>query len=206
MGIVAEGKCKGRAIHTVLGFAGTGSEQIGIMFRIVGGDDDGRSVPYRGYFTEAAMERTVESLRACGWQGQDLSVFNGATEAECAELLPDEVLLTIEHQPPMTPDGKTYAQVQWVNRLGSGVVHMKNKMNDHAARSFAERMRGVVAAIPAHSSGAPRQQPRPAAQQNNAASQRTQQGNGPRRLPAPAPTQYSEGDYGPSPDDDFPFS
>ena len=153
-----EGNYKAVAVSTGLGVSGTGTEQIGIMFRT----SEGVAVGYRGYFTEKTTERTIQSLRNCGWNGNDLSVFTETNEAECVKLLPNEVEIVVEHKPPMTPEGRTYAEVKWVNKIGSGVVTMKDKLDANRARAFAERMKGACLAVPAQSGGAPRPPAQPA--------------------------------------------
>lgn len=184
-----EGSYRAVGISTGLGVAGTGSEQIGIMFRITSGPDEGASVGWRGYFTEKTTQRTIESLRNCGWTGNDLSVFADANETECARLLPNEVEIVVEHKPPMTPEGRTYAEVKWVNKVGSGVVSMKDKLDPSRAKSFAERMRGACAAVPAQTGGSPR----PAQAQRNEQRRPAQQSH----RDEPPPGFFDD-------DDDFP--
>lgn len=146
--MIEEGKYRAVATSAALGTSTGGTEQIGIMFQVTQGEYAGSGVGYRGFFTDKTFERTIESLRYAGWTGNDLSVFTECDEAACQRLLPNEVEIVVEHEAPTTPDGKMYARVKWVNKLGSGVVSMKNKMDASAARSFAERMRGACAAVP----------------------------------------------------------
>lgn len=153
--MIEEGKYRAIATSAALGTSQNGSEQIGIMFQVTQGEHAGSGVGYRGYFTDKTYERTIESLRHAGWSGNDLSVFTECDESACNQLLPSEVEIVVEHEAPTTPEGKMYARVKWVNKLGAGVVSMKNKMDAGTAKSFAERMRGACAAVPVAAGAAP---------------------------------------------------
>jgi hypothetical protein len=157
--MIEEGKYRAVGVSTGLGEAKTGTPQIGVMFRVVGGQADGMVVGWRGYFSDKTTQRTIESLRYCGWNGNDLSVFTETNEEECYRLLPSEVEIVVEHEAPTTPDGKAYAKVAWVNKLGTGTVTMKNKLDANRAKAFAESMRGACAAVPASGASSPRKPP-----------------------------------------------
>jgi hypothetical protein len=186
--MLSEGKYKAVAVSTGLGEAGTGTAQIGVMFRITQGESAGSVVGWRGFFTDNTTQRTIESLRHAGWTGYDLSVFTETTEVECERLLPSEVEIVVEHKPPTTPEGRTFAEVRWVNKLGTGVVSMKNKLDMNKAKAFAERMKAACVAVPATSTHAPRTHKKPSVPNNQ-------------RSPAFDETEPPEGMF----DDDFPL-
>lgn len=131
------------AKRTSLGFAeSTHNEQIGIAFEITTpGPDQGRVIVWRSTFTPDTTARAIESLRNCGWTGDDLSVFCAAEDV--SQLLPDEVEIVVE---PKEYNGKTMLSVRWVNRIGSGKI-FKLDMDAKDAKAFAARMKGACKAI-----------------------------------------------------------
>lgn len=137
MPIIMEGTVRARAIDGELGFTKAGKPQVAITFEILEGEDSGRNITWYGYFTEATKERTIESLRYCGWKGDDLSDLSSINgEAE--------VSLVIEHD---EYEGKTRAKVQWVN--SGGGARLAKPMNQDDAKAFAAKMKGIVAAVDA---------------------------------------------------------
>jgi Fe-S cluster assembly iron-binding protein IscA len=95
-----------------------GGEQIAVLFEILEGPDAGNSVTWFGYFTEKTVDRTIEALRYCGMEGDDLSAIRE---------LPNKVQIVVEHE---TYEGKTRAKVAWVNQLGGGAIKLNNPMDD----------------------------------------------------------------------------
>jgi hypothetical protein len=113
-----------------------GGEQIAVLFEILEGPDAGNSVTWFGYFTEKTVDRTIEALRYCGMEGDDLSAIRE---------LPNKVQIVVEHE---TYEGKTRAKVAWVNQLGGGAIKLNNPMDDRELKSFSARMRSAVARVP----------------------------------------------------------
>lgn len=150
--MITSGRHAARAIDVGLATADTGSEQIAVLFEVTEGECQGEQITWYGYFTEKTTKRTIESLRHCGWQGNDLAALT-------AEDMPNEVTLVCEDD---TYNGETRVKVKWVNRLGSGLA-VKARMDSSAAASFAARMKGACMAIkPSAPAAAPK--PRPAQQ------------------------------------------
>jgi hypothetical protein len=133
--MIEAGKVTGKARNWGLGRAKTGSEQIGIEFEILSGPDAGKSITAYLYFTEKTFDRTVESLRHCGWQGDDLASITG--------LDANEVQLVIDHEQDNT--GELRARVKWINALGG--LAMNEVLSPNEAKEFAARMRARVASI-----------------------------------------------------------
>lgn len=131
--LIPVGKYKARAKSWDLGTTDTGKEQIAVLFDLLSPGYEGRSIPWYGYFTDAALQFTVETMRACGWRGIDLDSLDG--------LDANEVNLTIEHD---TYNGVTRARVKWVN---NGGALLKNKLEGQARKEFAHRMRGAIAGL-----------------------------------------------------------
>jgi hypothetical protein len=157
--MLAPGKYRGRPVAAALGLASTGTEQIAVQFDLV--DPPGERITWYGYFTDATTERTIESLRHCGWRdpNNDLSVF------VAGEPLPvgfdQEVELVVQQE---AYNGKTQTKVAFVN--GGGGLALKNALDKGQAQSFAERMKRQIDALdraagrPSGGSAAPRQAPR----------------------------------------------
>jgi hypothetical protein len=147
--MLAEGTYRGRPLRAALGRTGTGKEQLGVQFQLV--DPPGERLTWYGYFTDGTFDRTIESLRSCGWAGSDLAEFQG-------DVLPQgfdqEVELVVKHE---EYNGKVSARIAFIN--SGGGLAMKEALDATQARAFAARMKGRIVALD-RSSGAPRQQQR----------------------------------------------
>jgi hypothetical protein len=88
--------------------ARTGSHHVVVMFEIVRGPYSGRKIPWFGFFTERSWERTLEGLRRCGFQGDDLATLN-------AQRLDAMVSVKVEHAHNQR-SGLIYERVAFVNR------------------------------------------------------------------------------------------
>jgi hypothetical protein len=144
------GKYKALATDVGLGLTEGGNEQIAVLFELTEGEFTGETITWFGYFTEKTTARTIESLRHCGWQGNDLDIITASD-------LPKEVQLVIEEEVDQKGDARM--RVRWVNRLGNSIA-LKHRLEGSQAKSFAARMKGACMAIPADGNGGV---PRPAA-------------------------------------------
>jgi hypothetical protein len=135
--MIAKGTYRARPLDAALGKTSTGKEQIAIMFELC--DDSAQRIAWYGYFTEQTFERTVESLRHLGWQGDDLSVFGAGLPEDATQ----EVEIVIDHE--QNQDGEWRARVRWINS-GKGIA-VKERLDENQARAFGAGMRGRVAAL-----------------------------------------------------------
>lgn len=134
--MIHAGNYKARAIDHQFGLAGTDTEQVAVTFEITEeGEFHGHTIAWFGFFTEATAERTVQALRTCGWDGDDLSDLRGLDR--------NEVVLVIEHD---EYNGKVQARVKWINRAGAGRIELKRKMTDAQKVTLARRLKGLVLA------------------------------------------------------------
>lgn len=117
-----------QAVDGYLSHTKDGKEQIMVKFAIVGGQHDGQTVNWTGFFTDKTFDRTIQSLRYCGWRGDDISDLTGIDG--------QEVEIVVEHN---TYDGKTFARVAWVNQIGG-----KARMPVDQAREFAESIKARI--------------------------------------------------------------
>lgn len=145
------GTHRARATEWQLGISSTGKEQIGVMFELVGGPHDGKHITWFGYFTDNTVDRTLESLRHCGWDSDNLAELDG--------LAANEVELVVEDE---EYEGKVRSKVKWVNRVSR--LQMKEQMSPAQVQAFAARLRGKTVASK-QKYGA---QPAPSAPSNNA--------------------------------------
>ena len=138
------GRYRARGVQAALGKTSKGGEQVAVEFQVYDAEGvPGESITWYGYFTEKTFERTIESLRLCGWTGNDLSDLSGVDA--------NEVSLTIENE---EYNGTTRSKVQWVNAPGAGLT-LKEQLSPEEATSFAQRMKGRIVAMSANGARRP---------------------------------------------------
>lgn len=137
-----------------LGETETGKEYAGVSFDI---PELGRSITWYGYFTDKTVAGTLKSLRACGWQGDDVSDLSSIGQSPEVR-----VQLVIEHEPD--DKGVMRAKVRWVNAPGG--LAIQKPLDAGRRMALAQRVRGL--AIESAKSAAVRQPP-PAVRGNGAA-------------------------------------
>lgn len=135
------GTYRARAVSGGLGYAGNGTEQLGVDFVITEGPSEGQHVTWWGYFSEKAITRTVESLRTMGWQGDDLCDLTGIDQN-----LVDLVIEPEEYEDKRTGEIRTKSKVQWINKPSG--LSIKDAMSAGQAREFASRMRSKIMTLP----------------------------------------------------------
>lgn len=153
-----------RPVQAALGYTKNGAECVGVELEFL---DNGQHMTWYGYFTEASTERTIESLRFCGWTGEDLSDLSEIGSQNVT------VQATVEQD---EYNGEVRAKVAWINR-GGGLA-LSNPLDERQAKAFAARMKGSVMAYDQKKGAAPRQAQKAAP----AAPATTQQ---PKQAPAP---------------------
>lgn len=133
--MIPANRYKARAVDGSLAVAGTGTENVAVLFSITSaGEYAGYQITWYGYLTDAAIDRTLDALRLCGWEGDDLNRLTGLDR--------NEVEIVIEHEEDL--NGKTHAKVKWVN--GPGGLAVKNRLEGGAAQAVAQRLKGHVLA------------------------------------------------------------
>lgn len=205
MNIPQPGNYRARATTAKLGWSNNDKPQVAILFKVVdpnGTEFTGEEIAAYLSLAEGAFEITIKALRACGWQGENISDLSTVGSEDCEIVVGEE-----EYQ------GKVQTKVRWVNRLG-GALQLKREMAPDEALRFARSVRGRVIAA---SGGSPHQ--RPAAQPT--APTPAQPGpprppaqpmprptSSPRPTPAPHPNAPGAEDYYEAPpvgDDDIGF-
>lgn len=149
------GTHRARAVEWALGMSTTGKEQIAVMFQLTQGPHEGKHITWFGFFTDSTVERTLESLRHCGWDSDSL--------AELDHLDANEVELVIDDE---TYEGKTRSKVKWVNRVSK--LALKEQMSPAQVQAFAAKLRGkTVAHKRKYDAGGSAGGAKPRAQQQN---------------------------------------
>lgn len=112
--------------------SGKGTPQVVVRFL---DSTTGEQFTWYGFLTEKTEERTLESLRYCGWRGAD--VFGDLHVSATAEV--DLVLETEEWE------GKTREKVAWVNRPRGAAA----PVGDAQKAQLAARLRAKLAKVDA---------------------------------------------------------
>lgn len=110
-----------------------GTPQVKVEFKAV---ENGEKFTWYGYLTDKAAARTVESLRYCGWIGNDIEKLSVNPSAE--------VDLAIQPEEYPAGSGKWTDRVAFVNapraaKAGGGSVD----------KGLAQKLKGVIAKVDA---------------------------------------------------------
>lgn len=84
----ANGKWRAAVVSGHLTVAKTGTEQIAVKFGLRSGPDEGSEITEYLALTDKALPYTLEKLRTCGWQGdnvEDLSSLGGEVDITIAD-------------------------------------------------------------------------------------------------------------------------
>jgi len=129
--MIPAGNYRAQAVDGHLSYTSKGNEQVVVKFVIAGGPQDGQQVTWYGFFSDACFDRTIQSLRHCGWKGDDVSALVG--------LDANEVEIVVEHN---DYKGKVTPTVRWINQAGGGAG-----MSPVQAKDFAESVKGRIAGM-----------------------------------------------------------
>lgn len=152
-----------------------GSPQVAVQFAILDGPHAGRRCTWFGFFTEKSIKRTIESLRFCGFKGDDLAKLP-------FQPISQEVSITVEHN---EWDGKTSARVAWVNAPGGGGVKLEKPMSKDQLRLFGAKLKGHVKQV-AEVSGSAAEAPQPSSRAATNAGGQTEGGWASNEPPPPS--------------------
>ncbi len=136
--MIQPGTYEGRPLPGVqLGEASTGTIQVGIEFELYQtGAENSTRMTWYGYFTDKSTERTIETLRLCGWTGDD---FEDLSEIGLDESVRVSLVVREEEY-----NGKSQTKIAFVNRPGG--VAMAAPLDGDKRKAFAARMKGQVLA------------------------------------------------------------
>jgi hypothetical protein len=110
------------------------SNQILIWFEITDGPYKGSKLPWFGYFTEDSAERTIDSLRLCGFTGQDIYDIENQT-------LDGSVLVQVENT---VYKGRNQCRIAWVNDPSwTGDIEIE-PMDDKGKKNLNSVLKGIL--------------------------------------------------------------
>jgi hypothetical protein len=141
MALLNPGNYRGAPVEATLSKAGTGTLQVAVRLRLV--DPPGQTITWYGFLSDGAIDRTVESLRHMGWQGNDVRDFLAGRGLPAG--FDQEVEIVVEHEEYPKGSGKYQAKVQWIN-AGGGLA-VKNALTEDEANAFAAKMQRQIAAL-----------------------------------------------------------
>lgn len=149
--MIPEGKYNAHAIQWDFGYAGKdNTRQVCVQFEILEGDFAGQCFNWYGFFTEKTKERTIQSLRYCGWKNDDIMNMEGMGT------LIVQLDIAHEEQKEGKNQGKTFPKVRWVNRLGGGgPIKLEKPMDMAQKRMFAAEMKMLAKSIAPMKGGYP---------------------------------------------------
>ena len=134
MGNIAPGTYTAKVASFDWGTTPKGNEQLALTFNVEG---HGKITAYLYWTKDSVIDRSFESLRYCGWTGDDL------TKLDLADLQkPVEIVVENEEW-----EGKTRTKVAWINDPNRAVA-VANRMTEDALKKFAARMKSKVKPMP----------------------------------------------------------
>jgi len=149
--MIPEGKYNAHAIQWDFGFAGEkNTRQVCVQFEILEGEFAGHCINWYGYFTDKSKDRTMQSLRYCGWSNDDIMSMEGMGRYI--------VQLDIGHEEKTEGknQGKIFPKVKFVNRLGGGgPIKLEKPMDMAQKRMFAAEMKMLAKSVPPMVGGYP---------------------------------------------------
>jgi hypothetical protein len=110
-----------------------------VRFEILRGPQAGQTIGWYGYFPETneeVGERTIRSLRACGFRADTFAAMP-------AEQVAQECQIVVEHE---EYEGKRRAKVQWVNAVAAG-LKVESQMDPSKLRLFSARFEKTLKRI-----------------------------------------------------------
>lgn len=122
----------------------TKTEEMLVKFSL----EDGSYVYWDGWLTGRAWQRTVEALKACGWDGVSIEEMEGMGTKEVELVLEEEEY-----------EGTVRTKVKWVNAIGGGQMRVARPMEGDERRRFLAKMQARLGHTgPAKKASAPPQQ------------------------------------------------
>ena len=155
--LLPAGRYNARATDAKAGKTSKGSEQVAVEFEITAPEiHAGRRITAYLYLTEKTVDRTLESLEHCGWDGVGFSVDSLAT-------VRGEASIVIEHEEDQ--NGEPRARVKWVNSIGG--LALKEELDAASVIALEQRLKGKLLARKQSRPVQPKPAAKPAARGRN---------------------------------------
>jgi hypothetical protein len=127
-------KFRATALDAVLTESKNGNAMVVIAFQLL--DPPHIEMAYRGMLMGKQTDRTLDTLRLCGWKGDDLSNITLDKGNEVALVLENEVY-----------EGKNHTHIKWVNKVGgAGMAKVKDSLSPVERQALAASLAGAVLA------------------------------------------------------------
>lgn len=131
-----KGTFAARAKSWMLSETSKGTPQVAVEFALLDPEAEFHTLAWYGFLSDATFNRTIEALRYCGWQGENLDDLQG--------LDANEVSLVVDEE---EYEGKLQTRVRWVNRAVG--LSVKAPITGEKAKAFATQMRDRIRALDA---------------------------------------------------------
>jgi len=131
--IAPAGEHKARALSAALSTTKTGKQYIHVIFQLISGGQ----IDWAGWFGDDNQKNTysIEALRRCGWQGNDLTNMSSIDRNVVTLVIEDEE--AGDHQ---------RSRIKFVNRSGDAIIH-RNAMPPLEANALAARLSPLCAQV-----------------------------------------------------------
>ncbi len=143
--LIPAGTYRAHAGEKVLGYTTKMTPQVAVQCVIDTPGFEGKSITYYGYLSDGAYEYAIKSLRAMGFEGDDISDLSTVGK--------NPFSIVVQHE---EYEGKISAKVVFVNSDG---VAVKNVMGADEAKKFAASMRSKIASLSPTVRSIPKAQP-----------------------------------------------
>jgi hypothetical protein len=130
------GKYIGKAVGIDFGRTKNGNEYIAVEFDVAGEVET-----WSGYFSDKAVERTISSLRQCGWTGNDVGAIT-------VQDLPGYVVLDVRQDVDQDKRPRVDAQGQPIGRIAFVGSQVIDPLDGGARKALGLRLRGACARVP----------------------------------------------------------
>ena len=136
--MLTEGKHTARVTDLAWQNSQGGTTYLTLRFTATQGDCVNETATKSMFFSEKALKRTVEDLRALGWQGDDPATIT-------VEDLPNEVGIEVEHETFTGRDGedRLTARVKWINALNA----LNGNAEQSAVAAFGAQLKARIRAL-----------------------------------------------------------
>ncbi len=142
--MISEGKHQVRAIEGSLVTKKTGAIGVDVIVETVEGAHAGDRLRWYGHLVNADgtnseyAQRVIESLRYLGWRTDDLSDLSGLGESNA--------IAVVEHK--TNDQGKTFAEVKWINSLTGGAkIADESRVSGTAAKQLGQRFSALARGV-----------------------------------------------------------
>lgn len=135
MPVIQDGNYRGRAVGPGVLMESKEKKTPSVLVKCQLLDYPETFLYWNGWLTDAAQERTIESLRHCGWRGTDITDITFPED--------NEVILVVKTE---EYEGKRHSKVAFINGTRAKV---ESNMDPASAKAFSERMRGALLAYDA---------------------------------------------------------